>query len=94
MRHDIDTNSPGTMPSAPETANHPLAVDAGGAARLFSVGLRTWRRWNSSGKCPAGYRIGGRVLWRLCDLEHWAGWGFPDRAEFQARQQGEDGVAA
>jgi hypothetical protein len=86
--------TPGPATPADATANHPLAVDAAGAARLFSVGLRTWRRWDSAGKCPGGHKVGGRRLWRLCDLQRWSAWGFPDRLGFQARQEAEEGAAA
>lgn len=61
-----------------------LAVDAVGAAALFSVSLRTWRRWDCSGKCPRGFRLGGRLLWRLADLRRWADGGFVSRVEFDA----------
>ena len=88
MRTSMDSeetmNGISSQPSAA-----PLAVDAAEAARMFSVGLRTWRRWDSSGKCPRGFKIGGRVLWRRSDLETWAAMGFPDRAEFEARVKAE-----
>ncbi len=61
-----------------------LAVDAKAAAVAVSVSLRTWRRWDSAGKCPKGFSIGGRKLWRLCDLELWASQGFPEREAFEA----------
>ncbi len=61
-----------------------LAADAKTAAAAFSVSLRTWRRWDSAGKCPRGFAIGGRKLWRLCDLELWASLGFPKRKQFEA----------
>ena len=64
----------------------PLAVDAAGVARLFSVGLRSIRRWDSSGKLPRGYSIGKRKLWRVNDLRAWAAAGFPDRRTFAARE--------
>ncbi len=76
------------MPTSLDTECTPrltkLAVDAKEAAVAVSVSLRTWRRWDSSGKCPKGFSIGGRKLWRLCDLELWASQGFPERAAFEA----------
>lgn len=95
----MDANAHNKAPHAPADSASgnlaPLAVDAAGAAQLFSVGLRTWRRWDSSGKCPRGYGIGGRKLWRRSDLDRWAALGFPDRAAFEARQTAErEGVAA
>jgi len=53
-----------------------IAVDAQTASRMFSVSLRTWRRWESSGRCPRAFRIGKRTLWRLSDLRAWADEGF------------------
>ncbi len=64
----------------------PLALDARAAAEEFSVSLRTWRRWDSSGKCPSGFKIGGRKLWRRSDLESWASQGFPERTDFEAQK--------
>ena len=50
---------------------------------VFSV--LHWRSMDSAGKTPAGFKVGGRKLWRMRDLERWAQWGFCDRAEFQTR---------
>ena len=63
----------------------PEVVDAALAAPHFKVTLRTWRRWDSAGRIPPGFKIGGRKLWRATDLELWSNWGFPKRADFTAR---------
>jgi len=65
----------------------PLAVDAADivASVLPAFSLRTWRRMDSSGRCPRGFKIGGRKLWRLADLQRWVALGFPDRREFDER---------
>ena len=65
----------------------PIAVDAKRiVAEIFhDLSLRTWRRMDTSGKCPLGLACGGRQLWRVADLELWARWGFPDRKEHEAR---------
>lgn len=60
-----------------------IAVDAATAAQMFSVGLRTWWRWNSAGLCPDGHRIGGRRLWQVSSLVLWAKLGFPGRSELK-----------
>lgn len=70
----------------------PIAVDARGVVgRVFPgcFALRTWRSMDSSGKAPTGFKVGGRKLWRIADLERWAEWGFCDRAEFQTRLKDE-----
>lgn len=56
-----------------------IAVDARGVAEMFSVGLRTVRRWDSSGRLPRAFTIGRRKLWRVDDLRQWAADGFPGR---------------
>ena len=65
----------------------PLAVDANRIVKeVFpDFSLRTWRRWDSAGKCPRGFKCGGRKVWRLADLRQWAAWGFPDRVAFETR---------
>jgi len=68
-------------------SSEPIALDAAGiVSDVFpSISLRTWRRLDSSGRCPRGFRIGGRKVWRVEDLRRWAGVGFPDRQTFDAR---------
>ena len=66
----------------------PLALDARAVIRhVFGscLSLRNWRSMDSAGKTPAGFKVGGRKLWRMRDLERWGEWGFCDRVEFQAR---------
>ena len=71
----------------PTPRSEVLAVGAAEAAVMFSIGLRTWWRWNASGKCPKAFRINGRVLWRIVDLERWSAAGFPGREQFQQRPE-------
>ena len=61
----------------------PLAVDAESAAALFSSSLRTYRRWDASGRCPRGYSLGKKKIWLLSDLRAWASMGFPRRSDFE-----------
>ena len=83
-----------SKPKAEQTASsEPIAVDA---ERIVSevfpdFSLRSWRRWDSAGRCPRGFMVGGRKVWRMSDLKQWAEWGFPDRATFQARLRSEKG---
>lgn len=62
-----------------------IAVDARGVTRLLPFGVRTWRRLDAAGKCPAGFRVGQKKLWRVEDLRGWARLGFPDRKTFEER---------
>lgn len=72
-----------------EHASHPksLAVTAQQIVGIpiVAVSLATWRRLDAGGRCPRGFMLGGRKLWRTADLEAWTAAGFPDRAEFERR---------
>ena len=66
----------------------PIALDARAVVRVAfgdCLSLRNWRSMDSAGKTPAGFKVGGRKLWRMRDLERWAHWEFPARPEFQRR---------
>ena len=53
------------------------------SARLCGVSPASWDRLTSAGKTPASLRLGGRVLWRRCDLDAWIALGCPDRKAFE-----------
>ncbi len=40
---------------------------------------------DSGGKLPRGFKVGGRKVWRISDLQRWCEWGFPDRARFELK---------
>lgn len=63
----------------------PIAVDAAGIAELFPFAVRTWRRMDAAGRCPRGHRVGQRKCWLVVDLQRWAEFGFPGRADFEKR---------
>jgi hypothetical protein len=66
----------------------PLAVRREQAAALFSVGVATWDRWDSSGVLgPAGVKRAGVKLWSLAELKEWLAAGMPGRKEWQARRK-------
>jgi hypothetical protein len=44
-------------------------TDAKGAAKLYAVSWRTWLRWSDAGLVPTGFKIGGRRLWSLDELD-------------------------
>ena len=64
----------------------PLLIDAKLLAKLLSVGLRTVRAMDASGKLPQPLRIGGRVVWRLEEIRAWIDAGALLRAEWNARK--------
>jgi hypothetical protein len=67
----------------------PLMVDAKRSARLFSLGLRTWRALDAAGKVPLPTKLGARVLWHLPELRRWAAAGCPDRLTWERIKQDE-----
>lgn len=50
---------------------------------IVPVSLATWRRMDAGGKCPRGYMVAGRKVWRMDDLRRWAAAGFPNRKQFE-----------
>ena len=60
-----------------------IAVNGEGAARLFGLSDRHWRRLNSTGLCPAPIRIGSSVRWRVGELIQWSEQGCPTRSEWE-----------
>lgn len=76
--------SPDLQHQAPATsAPPPIAVDKRGVAQMFPLSSRAIERLDAAAKMPAGYRIGGRRVWRVDDLRRWAELGFPCRQEFE-----------
>ena len=60
----------------------PLLLQAKEAAALCGFGLRTWHTYLASGKLPPSYKIAGRRIWKLRDLERWIEWDFPSLEQF------------
>ena len=86
------SGTPKLTPLAAGDANaaRPLAHDARAVVRLEFDGclsLRTWRSMDAAAKTPAGFRVGGKKLWRVRDLQRWSQWGFPNREDFEARME-------
>lgn len=73
------------LPNATNPPTAPLAAGFDEVAAMFGISKRTAQRWNSTGRLPSPFRIGGRVLWRIADLTLWTEWGFPSRVEFAER---------
>jgi hypothetical protein len=69
----------------PVATLEPLTVGRKSAAKLFSVSLATWDRWDSSGLLgPVGTVKAGRKLWLLAELREWAAAAMPCRKEWLA----------
>lgn len=64
-----------------------IAVNAKGAAALFGLSDRSWRRLNSTAQCPAPIRIGGAVRWRVSELLRWSDSGCPTRGDWESSQR-------
>ena len=64
------------------TAVPPLLVGREDAAAAVGLSVATWDRLVAAGKTPAPVSLGGRVLFRVADLERWVGLGCPDRRAF------------
>lgn len=62
-----------------ELAVERIAVDAAGAAVMFDLGERTWRRHDAAGLVPQPVRLGGAVRWPVDELQAWAAAGCPPR---------------
>jgi predicted DNA-binding transcriptional regulator AlpA len=75
---------PATDPAVPTTPMAPLLIDAKHLAESLSLGLRTVRAMNTTGKLPAPVRLGGRVVWRLAEVTDWVNAGCPDRTTWIA----------
>lgn len=74
-----------TADAATATADAgPLLLDAKRLAVLLSVGLRTIRSWDSSGRLPTPLRIAGVVRWSKVEIEAWIRAGSPSRIEWAA----------
>jgi predicted DNA-binding transcriptional regulator AlpA len=63
-----------------------LQVGAAGAARMAGVSKATWLRLRAADKTPSPVRLGGRVLWRVEELESWIAAGCPDGKTWRARR--------
>lgn len=46
-------------------------IDARAAATRVGVSERTLSNWRSSGKGPDFYKLGGKILYKIEDLDAW-----------------------
>ncbi len=69
-----------------DTIPLPLVADARRLAEMLSAGVRTVRTWHAARKLPAPVRIGGRVVWRIDEIQAWLAAGAPSRDEWEARR--------
>jgi len=68
-----------------DAADPPLVVDARRLAAMLGAGVRTVRAWNSRGVLPRPIRVGGRVVWRVSEIDAWLSAGAPRRQVWEAR---------
>ncbi len=70
----------------------PLLVSAKDAARLFGVSERTWRGWDSSGRCPEAVLNGtGVKRWSFSELRLWVVARCPSRSRWAAIESSRTG---
>jgi predicted DNA-binding transcriptional regulator AlpA len=63
----------------------PLVADARLLAHLLSLGLRTIRSMDYSGKLPRPIKLGGsRTVWVLSEIRRWLAAGAPDRQTWES----------
>ena len=74
----------------PQDANDdrpkPRLIPGKGASHMAGVSLATWGRLRAADKTPSPVRLGGRVLWRVEELESWIAAGCPDGKTWRARR--------
>lgn len=66
----------------------PVAIGAKQASAMFCVSVRSWERWNSSGKIPAPINMG--ISCRRWDREELLAWwkaGAPGRDNWEQRKR-------
>jgi len=75
-------------PSAPAghapDAHAPLLIGAPQAAAMCGRSLSSWWRDCAAGRVPRPVKLGGRVLWRVRELQLWVEGGCPRRGGWEA----------
>jgi hypothetical protein len=65
-RNDAPSNPAARVPNAPQPVHHLNQIEL---SRRWKVSPRTLERWRWLGQGPVHLKIGGRVLYRLEDIE-------------------------
>lgn len=65
-----------------------LAAGAIEAARLVGMSERGWRALVTSGRAPAGVRLGHRRVWPVAELRAWLAAGAPSREKWETNRRG------
>lgn len=68
---------------AHETTVEQLTLIGRDAARRVGIGYRTFLRYASDGRAPAGMKIGSLRRWSAAELDQWIAAGCPRVAEAQ-----------
>ena len=83
---DIGREEGATAPASALGAVQPLLVGAAVAGRMCGRSEASWWRDHAAGRVPAPVRLGGRTLWRVCELREWVDAGCPDRRTWEPLQ--------
>jgi hypothetical protein len=67
-RNDATSNPGARVPSAPQPVHHFNQIEL---SRRWKVSPRTLERWRWLGEGPQFLKIGGRVVYRLQDIERY-----------------------
>ena len=68
-----------------------LTYSAHELAKRLAVSRRTVERWNSAGKLPRPFRLGGRLLrWVASEIGDWVLAGMPHRDAWERMKDGQD----
>ena len=60
----------------------PLLIGRPRLAAMLDISLASLDRLTVAKKTPEPVRLGGRVLWRVSDIDEWMRLGCPDRKRF------------
>lgn len=80
-----------TSAATPSLVPPRLVVEGKLLAPMLTIGIRTLRFWDATGKLPNPLRIGGRVVWLLDEIKAWLAAGAPLRAEWEAQKRADKG---
>lgn len=64
----------------------PLLTDTVGAAHMAGVSVSTWHSLVATRRAPAGFKLGGKVVYRIKELEAWVAQGCPPVNAMAARR--------
>lgn len=72
-----------------DAPTRPLMVGADKAAHMCGISRTLWYDLRNAGRLPQPVRLGGRVLWRVEEIQQWMMAGCPSREKWQRMDKGE-----